>query len=46
MTDTLENLAELPGRMAPGTGVASIMVYVDFDPGSDDRIKIAVNWAT
>lgn len=46
MTDTLENLAELPGRMAPGTGVASIMVYVDFDVGSDDRIEIAVNWAS
>ncbi len=46
MTDTLANVAELPARMALGTAVASIMVYVDFDPGSDDRIKIAVNWAT
>ena len=46
MTDTLANVAERPARMALGTAVASIMVYVDFDPGCDDRIKIAVNWAT
>ena len=45
MTDTLANVVERPARTALGTAVASIMVYVDFDPGSDQRIKIAVDWA-
>ena len=45
MTDTLANVVERPAGTALGTAVASIMVYVDFDPGSDQRIKIAVDWA-
>jgi len=45
MTDTLAKVAERPARTALGTAVASIMVYVDFDLGCDDRIRIAVDWA-
>jgi hypothetical protein len=45
MTDTLVNVAEQPTQTALGTAVSSIMVYVDFDPGCDDRIKIAADWA-
>jgi len=44
MTDTLANAAK-PSREALRAVVASMMVYVDFDSGSDHRIKIAADWA-
>ena len=45
MTDAIANVADRSPQTSLGTAVASIMVYVDFDPGSDDRIKIAADWA-
>ena len=45
MTDAIANVAERSAQTSLGTAVASIMVYVDFDSGSDDRIKIAANLA-
>jgi hypothetical protein len=45
MTDAIANVADQSTQTSLGTAVASIMVYVDLDPGSDDRIKIAVDWA-
>ncbi len=45
MTDAIANVADRSAETFHGTAVASIMVYVDFDPGSDDRIKIAADWA-
>jgi nucleotide-binding universal stress UspA family protein len=45
MADAIANVADRPAQTSLGTAVASIMVYVDFDPGSDDRIKIAADWA-
>ena len=45
MTDAIAHVADRSAQPALGTAVASIMVYVDFDPGCDDRIKIAVDWA-
>ena len=44
MTDPVVHVADQLASPALGTAVASIMVYVDFDPGCDDRIKIAVDW--
>ena len=44
MTDAIVHVADQLAPPALGTAVASIMVYVDFDPGCDDRIKIAVDW--
>jgi hypothetical protein len=43
--DATAELVERSGRRAPGNSVASIAVYVDFDPGSDGRIGIAADWA-
>jgi len=45
MTDAIANVADRSPQTSLGTAVAGIMVYVDFDPGSDDRIKIAADWA-
>ena len=45
MTDAIADIAERSAPPSLGTAVACIMVYVDFDPGSDDRIKIAADWA-
>ena len=44
MTDTIASVAASLAQTALGTA-ASIMVYVDFDPGSDARIKIGADWA-
>ena len=44
MTDTIASVAAPLAQTALGTA-ASIMVYVDFDPGSDARIKIGADWA-
>ena len=45
MTDAIANVFERSAQTSLGTAVASIIVYVDFDPGSNDRIMIAANWA-
>ena len=45
MADAAAELGERSGLRARGTSVASIAVYVDFDAGSDGRIKIAADWA-
>ena len=45
MTDAIADIAERSAPPSLGTAVACIMVYVDFDPGSDNRIKIAADWA-
>ena len=45
MNEAIANVAERSTQTPLATAVASIMVYVDLDPGSDDRIKIAVDWA-
>ena len=45
MTDAIADIAERSVQPSLGTAVACIMVHVDFDPGSDDRIKIAADWA-
>ena len=45
MIDVIANAADAPVQMSSETAVASVMVYVDFDPGSDDRITIAADWA-
>ena len=46
MNNTLANIAEQrPGQIAVDVAVASILVYVDFDAQSDNRIKIAADWA-
>jgi hypothetical protein len=46
MKNTLANSAEQrPGQVAVDVAVASILVYVDFDAQSDNRIKIAADWA-
>jgi nucleotide-binding universal stress UspA family protein len=46
MPDSLANIAEQrPGQTAMDAAVASILVYVDFDAESDNRIKIAADWA-
>ena len=45
MTDAIADIAERSAPPSLGTAVVCIMVYVDFDPGSDDRIKIAADWA-
>ena len=45
MTDAIANIVDRSAQTSQGTAVASIMVYVDFDPGSDSRIKIAAEWA-
>ena len=44
MTDAIASVAAPLAQTALGTAV-SIMVYVDFDPGSDPRIKITADWA-
>lgn len=43
MTDRVANVGERPSQAA--LAPASIMVYVDFDAGCDDRIRLAANWA-
>ena len=43
--DATAELVERSGLRARGSGVASIAVYVDFDPDSDRRITIAADWA-
>ena len=45
MADAAAELVKRSGLRARGASVASIAVYVDFDPGSDGRIKIAADWA-
>ncbi len=45
MSDTVANVAGRSLQGSPGTAVASVMVHVDFDVGSDNRIKIAADWA-
>ena len=45
MIDAIANVADPSAQTSQGTAVASIMVYVDFDFGSDTRIKIAADWA-
>jgi len=46
MSDTLANIAEQrPAQIAVDVAVASILVYVDFDTQSDNRIEIAADWA-
>ena len=45
MIEAIANIVERSAQTPLGTAVASIMVYVDFDPGSDERIKIAADWA-
>jgi nucleotide-binding universal stress UspA family protein len=45
MADAIANVADRSAQTFLGTAVASIMVNADFDPGSDDRIKIAADWA-
>jgi len=45
MADAGAELVKRSGLRARGASVASIAVYVDFDPGSDGRIKIAADWA-
>jgi nucleotide-binding universal stress UspA family protein len=46
MTDTAAEFVKRSDLLARGTRVASIAVYVDFDVGSDGRIKIAADWAS
>ena len=43
--DATAALVERSGLRARGSSVASIAVYVDFDPGSDGRVTIAADWA-
>ena len=43
--DATAELVERSGLRARGSSVASIAVYVDFDPGSAGRITIAADWA-
>ena len=45
MTDAITHVAERPAQTIMGATVVSIMVYVDFDPGADNRIKIAADLA-
>ena len=45
MTDSIANVANRSAQTSVATPVATIMVYVDFDSGSDSRIKIAADWA-
>ena len=45
MIDVIANVADQSAQTTQGAAVASIMVYVDFDSGSDTRIKIAADWA-
>jgi len=45
MSDIPLRVANDPGRKAGDAGVASILVYVDFDAECDNRIKIAADWA-
>jgi nucleotide-binding universal stress UspA family protein len=45
MSAKVANLAERPAEPLVGAGVASIMVYVDFDPGCEARINIAADLA-
>ena len=45
MSANVANLAERPAEALVGAGVASIMVYVDLDPGCEARINIAADLA-
>jgi hypothetical protein len=45
MIDAIANVADRSAQTLQATAVASIMVYVDFDSGSDSRIRIAAEWA-
>ena len=45
MTDRVANVGERPSQAALGLAPASIMVHVDFDAGSDERITLAADWA-
>ena len=45
MTDAIADIAQRSIQPSLGTAVASVMVHVDFDVGSDNRIKIAADWA-
>ena len=45
MADAGPELVERSGQGARSTVVASIAVYVDFNSGSDGRVRIAADWA-
>jgi len=45
MKDTAAKVEERSIQAPPPMAVASVMVHVDFDAGSDNRIKIAADWA-
>jgi nucleotide-binding universal stress UspA family protein len=45
MAETVANVVERSTQTPLATAVASIMVHVDFDAGSDNRINIAADWA-
>lgn len=46
MAGTGASVAERIGRTAHNATIASVMVHVDFDPESDNRIRIAANLAS
>src|SRR5215470_5418516 len=45
MANAEAEIVERSAKMKLGPAVAAIVVYVDFDPGSDGRIRIAADWA-
>ena len=45
MTDAVAEPIDRSGQHVRATAVASIAVYVDFDSGSDGRIRVAADWA-
>ena len=45
MANTATEVVERSTKTKLGLAVAAIAVYVDFDPGSDGRIRIAADWA-
>ena len=45
MAETVTSVVERFSQTPALTAVASVIVHVDFDAGSDNRIKIAADWA-
>jgi hypothetical protein len=45
MADAAAEVVERSDKNSRAAAVASIAVYVDFDSGSDGRIRIAADWA-
>jgi nucleotide-binding universal stress UspA family protein len=45
MANAAAEVVERSAKTKLGPAVAAIAVYVDFDPGSDGRIRIAADWA-